>query len=176
MKCQICGKNEAVEEMHLNINGKVSMMSVCPECANKVAGSLFKTGGSIYESAGLGNLASALYGLAGAPSQSSAGPEILKAVSKCPLCGMTYDEFVSKGKLGCGECYSAFHDRLLRPLKQIHGTYEHVGKIPERGGGELKNSRRLDKLKMSLDKAVREQEFEKAAEIRDEIKAIKGEK
>ena len=29
---------------------------------------------------------------------------------------------------------------------------------------------------MRLDKAVREQEFEKAAEIRDEIKAIKGEK
>ncbi len=175
MKCQICGKNEAVEQLHLNINGKKSAMMVCPSCAKKIAGQIFPTGGSLYETAGLGNLASALYGLTGAHAQSAGGPEILKAVNKCPVCGTTYDSFAAKGKLGCGECYKTFHDRLLRPLKQIHGTYEHVGKIPERCGGELKNSRRLEELKMRLDRAVREQEFEKAAELRDEIKALKGE-
>ena len=88
---------------------------------------------------------------------------------------MTYEAFVSKGKLGCGDCYKTFHDRLLRPLRQIHGTYEHVGKIPERGGGALKNSRKLERLKAQLDAAVQKQEFEKAAKIRDEINELKGE-
>ncbi len=174
MKCQICGNRDAAEKIHLNINGKKSTVAVCPECAQKVAGTIFPGSGSLYESAGLGNLASALYGLTEA-AQSAVGPEILKAVNKCPVCGMTYDEFVRGGKLGCSECYSTFRSRLLRPLKQIHGTYEHVGKIPERGGGTLKNTRRLSELERKLDAAVKDQEFERAAELRDEIKAIKGE-
>ena len=173
MKCQMCGKNEAAEQLYINDNGKKSVMMVCHDCAKKITGSMMPVSGSLYEGAGLGNLTSALYSLA--HSKSAGEPEILKAVSKCPTCGMTYDAFVSKGKLGCGECYRTFHDRLLRPLRQIHGTYEHVGKIPERSGGELKNSRKLDSLRQQLDAAVREQEFERAAELRDEIKALKGE-
>ena len=170
MKCQMCGKNEATEEIYTNINGKKSVMKICHSCGKKIAGSIFPGSSSLYDTAGLGNLASVLYG---GHMQGMREPEILKAVGKCPSCGMTYETFVSKGKLGCGDCYKTFHDRLLRPLKQIHGTYEHVGKIPERGGGELKNSRRLDSLKQQLDAAVRNQEFERAAELRDEIKAIK---
>lgn len=175
MKCQICGKNEAVEELYSNINGKKSTKHVCHSCAKKVANSIMPGSASLYDNVGLGNLASALYSLANGHLPGSGEPEILKAVNKCPVCGTTYDLFVSKGKLGCGECYKTFHDRLLRPLKQIHGTYEHVGKIPERSGGALKNSRKLDRLKAKLDSAIQNQEFEKAAEIRDEIKALRGE-
>lgn len=172
MKCQMCGNNEAVEELYCNINGKKSKLRVCHSCAKQVADSIVP--GSMYDNAGLGNLTSAFYNLA-SHLQGVGEPEILKAVSKCPSCGMTYEAFVSKGKLGCGDCYKTFHDRLLRPLRQIHGTYEHVGKIPERGGGALKNSRKLERLKAQLDAAVQKQEFEKAAKIRDEINELKGE-
>ena len=165
MKCQVCGKNEAVEELYTNVNGKKSKRHVCRSCAKKIADSLIPGHSSIYDNVGLDSLASAFYNLTGVPV--SGEPEILKAISKCPVCGMTYEAFASNGKLGCGGCYKAFRDRLLRPLKQIHGTYEHVGKIPERGGGELKHARRLDSLKRQLDAAVLNQEFERAAELRD---------
>ena len=128
----------------------------------------------MYDDIGLGSLASALFNMAGSVSGMKE-PEILKAVNKCPSCGMTYDMFASKGKLGCSECYKTFHDRMLRPLKQIHGTYEHVGKIPKRSGGTLRTTRRLDDLKIKLDEAVYKQEYERAAEIRDEINKIRGE-
>ena len=75
--------------------------------------------------------------------------------------------------MGCGECYSVFGNRLERPLKQIHGTCEHVGKIPSRMGGTLKKERQLAGLESELNAAVLKQEFEKAAELRDKIKELK---
>ena len=174
MKCQICGKNEAVQDIYCNINGKKSRLNVCRDCSKQIADSIIPGHGSLYDSVGLGNLTSALYSLTGGHMPGAAEPEILQAVNKCPVCGMTYEMFASNGKLGCGECYKTFHDRLLRPLKQIHGTYEHVGKIPERAGGSLKTSKKLEKLKSQLDSAVLRQEFERAAELRDEIRKLKG--
>ena len=91
----------------------------------------------------------------------------------CPVCGMPFDDFLRKGRLGCGECYSAFRGRLERPLKQIHGTCEHVGKVPSRMGGTLKRDRQIAHLESELNAAVLKQEFEKAAELRDRIKELK---
>lgn len=88
---------------------------------------------------------------------------------------MRYNEFVETGKLGCSECYDAFRGRLIRPLKQIHGACEHIGKVPVREGGQIKNDRKIKKLETELNAAVMKQEFEKAAKLRDEIKQLKGE-
>lgn len=174
MKCQICKKNQATDDVWCNINGKKSNLSLCSECAKKIADSVMPNHSHIYDDIGLGSLASALFNMAGSVSGMNQ-PEILKAVDKCPSCGMTYEIFASKGKLGCSECYKTFHDRMLRPLKQIHGTYEHVGKIPNRAGVNLRTTKTLDILKAKLDEAIHNQEFERAAEIRDEIKKIRGE-
>ena len=89
--------------------------------------------------------------------------------------GMDFNEFLQKGRLGCGNCYRIFGDRLQRPLKQIHGTCEHIGKVPTRIGGELKISREITKLEAELNQAVLKQEFEKAAELRDEISRLRAE-
>lgn len=172
MKCQLCGKNEATEELWCVINGKKSNLKLCSECAAEFTKKVMPSYGSIYDT--IGSLTSGFFGnkLGGSGLKE---PEVLKAVSRCPVCGMSYDEFAAKGKLGCSECYKTFHDRMLRPLKQIHGTYEHVGKIPGRAGGQLKVSRKLEKLKFRLSEAIQKQEFEKAAEFRDEIKKLEEE-
>ena len=86
---------------------------------------------------------------------------------------MAFEEFLRKGRLGCGECYTAFRTKLERPLKQIHGTSEHLGKVPSRMGGTLKRDRQISSLEKELNEAVMKQDFEKAAEIRDKIKEIK---
>ncbi len=172
MKCQLCGKNEPTEELWCVINGKKSNLKLCSECAAEFSKKMMPSYSSIYDT--IGSLTSGLFGskLGGSEVKE---PEVLKAVSCCSGCGMSYDKFAANGKLGCSECYKTFHDRMLRPLKQIHGTYEHVGKIPGRAGEHLKASRELEKLKFKLSEAIQKQEFEKAAELRDEIKRIKGE-
>ena len=174
MKCQNCKVNEATQKVMCNINGNKSEMYLCPECAKEITESIVPSAQSFYDDFSLGSLAGALFGMN--PLSHVSEPEILKAKRQCPNCKTTYDEFSSSGKLGCSCCYETFHDRRLRPLTQIHGTFEHIGKIPSRSGQKLKTSRKIEKLNMELSDAITKQEFEKAAELRDEINKLKGEK
>ena len=60
----------------------------------------------------------------------------------CENCKTTFNEFLNTGKLGCSNCYKVFENRLINPLKQIHGASAHTGKVPERIGGRLKKNRK----------------------------------
>ncbi|QDU69253.1 UvrB/UvrC motif-containing protein [Engelhardtia mirabilis] len=51
----------------------------------------------------------------------------------CPHCGMTLQEFRSKGRLGCPHDYEVFREHLDPLLQRIHNADHHVGRIP---GGE----------------------------------------
>jgi len=97
-----------------------------------------------------------------------------RADSACPNCGMTYADFGRSGKIGCGECYTTYGDRLEPLLRRIHGTSCHTGKVPRRGGGKLAIRQRLRQLKSELESYVRNEEYEQAARVRDEIKALEG--
>jgi len=90
----------------------------------------------------------------------------------CRKCGMKFSEFRSGGRLGCAECYDSFDTRIDRILVQIHGTSGHKGKrygrsTPRRGGRAG-----LERLQRELDAAVRAEQFEQAAVIRDEIRSL----
>jgi len=74
--------------------------------------------------------------------------------------------------LGCAECYESFEPRIDRILLQIHGASGHKGKrygksTPRRGGRAG-----LERLRRELDAAVRAEQFEQAAVIRDEIRSL----
>jgi protein arginine kinase activator len=93
----------------------------------------------------------------------------------CSVCGMTYEEFKNKGQLGCENCYTAFK-QLDTIIKNMHGSNKHMGKIPNRGQKDLIVKRELENLKKKLSEAIKIEEYEDAARIRDEIRAIeKGE-
>ena len=85
-------------------------------------------------------------------------------------------EFADRGKLGCDNCYSTFKKYLTPVLKRIHGAGSHSGKIPVRSGDRLAVKRRLDSLRVKLKEAVAAEEYEKAAEYRDMIRAMEQEK
>lgn len=63
-------------------------------------------------------------------------------------------------------------DRLDPLFRRIHGNTQHIGKVPERTGGQLKRRKELEQLKQALQRHIASEEFEKAAEIRDRIKAL----
>lgn len=93
----------------------------------------------------------------------------------CTNCGLSYDQFVRGGKMGCRHCYQTFNTQIDNLLKKIHGTSTHVGKAPERTGEKYRLQRELSKLRQGLSDLIHREEFEKAAEIRDKIKALESE-
>lgn len=94
---------------------------------------------------------------------------------KCPMCGMTFEDIVNSGKVGCATCYETFYNQLLPSIQKIHGQTQHVGKVPASAGEYLRRSREMKKLEEELSRAIQSQEFERAATLRDRIKALKGE-
>ncbi|MBC7087000.1 MAG: UvrB/UvrC motif-containing protein [Tissierellales bacterium] len=152
MICESCKKRDAKIHYKTVINGVVEEHHLCEICAagykedliNKFP--LHKLFGSIYST-----------------------PDV-----KCKNCGLSYEKFRSTGKLGCSECYDAFGDDLKNIIKGIHGHTKHTGKMPKRAYPLLLIEKDINRLISELDTAVKNEEYEKAALLRDEIKELKN--
>ncbi|MEJ7542988.1 UvrB/UvrC motif-containing protein, partial [Staphylococcus intermedius] len=55
------------------------------------------------------------------------------------------------------------------------GQFEHVGKTPQSSHKKLAIKKQIEEKTKYLNKLIEEQNFEEAAVIRDEIKALKDE-
>ena len=154
--CQNCNKNDANMHMKRIINGRAAEVHLCSDCARSLGyGEAFSGFGL-----GLGELFGELM------SKNEGG----SSNSYCPTCGKYFDEIVSDGKMGCAECYGVFYEKLLPSLRRIHGKATYVGSKPSSNNISLEE--RVEELKKNLSDAIAEQNFELAAQIRDEIIAI----
>ncbi len=93
-------------------------------------------------------------------------------VKTCPKCGRSYGDFRKTGRLGCAQCYETFSAPIAQTMRQIHGKFTHTGKIPSRSGDELRKKRRYEELKRDLQKAVSREDYETAAKLHKELKAM----
>lgn len=98
-----------------------------------------------------------------------------KEEKKCPLCKRTYSDFRRTGKFGCGECYKTFKTPIVSVMKQIHTDSTHKGKIPSKSGQKLKQKRVLEELKLNLQKAVKDEDYETAAKLHKKIREMENE-
>ena len=90
----------------------------------------------------------------------------------CPHCGMTWEEFRKKGRFGCPEDYRVFQKPLSDLLERMHGATEHIGRMPGVSNEELARIQRVSELKRDLESAIRDEAYESAAKIRDELKSL----
>lgn len=160
MLCQKCGKRPATVHVQTVINGVKSEYHFCNECAREEG---HITVISPEESIPANFMSALLEGF-GWPGVHSQG-------ERCPACGWSYDEFARTGFVGCQECYQKFGKRMGGMLRQIHGASKHVGKVP----GWMKPSAAeslLSQLKAELEEAIRKEEYERAAELRDRIREL----
>ncbi len=97
-----------------------------------------------------------------------------KGGQTCPSCGMTLDEFRKKGRLGCAKDYEVFAAHIGDLLERVHGARTHVGRIPGTSEADLERLKRLSDLRSQLDTAIREEAYESAARLRDELKTLEG--
>lgn len=157
-----------------NINGKTRSYSLCAECAAKLreAGELQDVTSMIGSFADpFSELHDQFFsGFFGMPTLHGIAPE-----KKCPVCGSTYSDVAKNGKVGCPQCYETFEDELSHLIGSVHGTTTHTGCVPSRHRAKKERADKLRALKRDLEAAVKAEEYERAAALRDEIRSMEQE-
>ena len=163
MKCQKCGANNANTHVKTIINGEFKEYDLCSECAHKMGyTNVFADMDNDFS-----NLLGSFFGNV-LPARTQA--------TRCEFCGSTYSEIAKTGQVGCANCYKLFADQLYPSIRRIHGNTTHCGKnsgraaAAEKKPAEMTKEEKLADMKKQLDAAVKEQNFELAAELRDKIK------
>ena len=165
MLCQICGKNEATVHLTEIHDNKMSEIHVCERCAED-KGLHAPAAKQKFDIADL---------IAGMVDSVTTTEEQRVGRVQCPRCGLLYSAFKETGRLGCADCYVAFQFQLRPLLRRIHGDTRHKGKTPTRDGAGASRSRQIQRLFDELQRAVEREEFERAAELRDEIRRLENE-
>lgn len=160
MNCDECKQNPATVHLTEMYNGNKSEMHLCASCAAKKGALMFDPNQF--------NMPNLLGGFLGGP-QTVQGFANSVAPPVCKNCGVNFLDIRNTGKLGCPVCYQAFSEELESSLKRIHGNSQHTGKIPLRSGEKTRVKRQLEDLKEQLQAAIVNEDYEKAAEIRDMI-------
>jgi protein arginine kinase activator len=173
MLCDKCKQKQADVFYRQEINGEVHEYHLCEDCAaqsellsnNMSFDNLFE---GFLNGMGQGGM---LYGDGHLPH---------KGTDVCGSCGATFADFTNSGRLGCPDCYDTFRNRLRGALKSIQGgATKHTGK----GSAEARRLKAQtapkelteeERLKTELDTAIKNEEYEKAAELRDKIRALKN--
>lgn len=90
----------------------------------------------------------------------------------CPDCGMTSEELRTRGRIGCAKDYELFASEIDEILERMHGAKRHEGRIPGVSNDEMSRMQTITTLKRELVEAIREEAYENAARIRDELQAL----
>ena len=167
MFCDECGKNKATVHLTEIVNEQITKLNLCETCAKQ-------KGSDVEQHFGIADLLAALSDV---EAESPAVPGAPPSKNKCAQCGLTYEDFKKIGRLGCGECYTTFKASLAPLLKRIHGSTQHMGKSPSPAAAkEFKLASKLqediEQAKQDLQKAVKKEEFEEAAALRDKVKFL----
>jgi len=170
MLCQECNMRPATLHFTKIVNGEKTEFHICETCAKEKGEMIPGTpnGFSIH------SLLSGMLDFDSSTKSQSpghSGPQNLQ----CKDCGMTYAQFSKLGRFGCPSCYQYFDSRLDPLFKRVHGSTSHVGKVPVRTGGRLKVKRQIDDLKKEMQQHIVQEEFESAAELRDQIRELEKE-
>lgn len=163
MMCEECKTAPASVLVVSEINGEKQARRLCPSCAQRYQKALQASFGMNF---GMNDL---LSGLLETVKQAPTSPVA------CESCGITYAQFREGGMLGCAQCYDVFRPQLKPLLQRIHGGTTHSGKLPRRTGGQIKRRRELEQLKNELSSAIKAEEYERAAQLRDEIRTMQAE-
>ena len=163
MMCDECGIRPAVVHLTTIVGGEVQEKNLCSACMAKIQKQM--PGNMNLD--GLAGLLSGFFQSA----QSGNNKEESEAESslKCPNCGLSYATFQKTGLLGCAQCYQAFREPLEVILKRIHGNTQHTGRVPRQGNSSIGAQLQL---KRKLAQAVAAEEYETAAALRDQIRAL----
>lgn len=166
MFCNDCKKNPATIHYQSIVNGVKSETDLCAECAAK-------RGLASFSPFSLGDFF---------PHAVLSGQDQIH----CGNCGMTLSEFKRSGLVGCAQCYKDMRVGTEPILRQVQKGLTHIGRRPVgHAAGELPDpahsvdSAPVDptmqprqELQERMNEAISSEDFETAAALRDELRAL----
>lgn len=170
MICDHCGESEAtVHQIHVSDN-EIKHVQLCEACAQDQSVPEETTSQSVGEF------------FTDLQEQDSG-----EAREECPNCGLTLRDIKTTNKVGCSRCYEVFRDQLESIVHRIHGSEQHLDDEkkppeptePERtstgqtGLGKVSRDQKLQLLEKRLQKRVKDEDYEAAADLRDRIQELK---
>ncbi len=160
MLCEECGKNQATVSITVTTGNGTNTRRLCPECMKKMEFNLVKGDIQSFLSSVLSVLGS---------EKKTEKPSIV-----CSACGLSFAEYEHTGRLGCAQCYRDFAEQLKPSLQKIHGRTQHAGRKPKSyvPDPQQERSQRISELRKQMDDAVAAENFEEAARLRDELRAL----
>lgn len=161
MLCEICKENDVAITLTEIDGNDVRQVRLCEQCAAE-------RGLQTSISAPKPEIGQFLQSV-----QQHAPPPSADA-GRCSFCASTMRDFRQTGRLGCPYCYTAFEQSLRDLLRKVHGNSRHTGR--EYGGAptatQLLPPVSVDRLRERLERAIREEEFELAATLRDQLREL----
>ena len=168
--CQTCHEREAVVRLTQIVGDDVTTIHLCSKCAAERG---IETDVEATQTP-LGAFLAAM-GKGGPPAGLAPGGSAV-----CQACGASLLDFRTTGRVGCDQCWTTFERPLRDLVRRLHGATRHTGESYRRvDAADLSpaDSRRLhrDELREELRAAIDAEQFERAAELRDQLRVLDSE-
>jgi protein arginine kinase activator len=143
--CQNCNDEEASVVITKLVGEQHSISHLCKDCANS-----------------LGGPSCVAISIQTLTSESS-------STGNCKTCGKSFSDFRKSGLFGCSDCYTHFDEHLAKLFKRVQGVTKHVSESTDIPTDDPVS------LKSELKEAVGNEDFERAALLRDRLAALGAE-
>ena len=146
MKCQKCGNNNATFHYKANINGQTTEQHLCPQCAEKAGFTDEKMFGENMFDSMFSDFFEGFF----TPATRGLFPEYARlVVPVMPVMAAPQIEYVVK-----------------------NDEEKNKEKVPTATDEEMKLRREINVIREQMKTAVKEEDFEKAAELRDKLREL----
>lgn len=161
MICKSCMKNVATIKFTEVVDGNVVEHYLCPECYRE------------HQEASAGFSESVPRpSVRGAVREKSESAARAKQVAKCPSCSITLAQILESATVGCPVCYTTFGKEIESLLEGLHPGSAYQGKTFKCDDERLRMSKDIQNKRVLLRRMIKEENYEEAAQLRDEIARI----
>lgn len=167
MQCQACKEHTATIHLTEISNGKRIESHLCESCAQQ-------QGLAVKNQVPINELLSTLLAVQlEAKAHDNESDEIPGENVKCPCCGISMKQLHKTGLLGCPNDYEVFEKSLSAIIEKTHsGNTTHCGKVPSKTPHDTKKQVEMINLRHQLEAAVKDEDYETAAKLRDQIEQL----
>ena len=184
MICDNCGKNEVEVLIKQVMNQEIRNLNLCRSCAEELG----------FTSPVMPSITISFSMADGSQKKRKIRKplprkkETLSDSLSCSACDTKFSAFREEGLLGCPKCYEEFRSPLGAFLQKTQGSESHwiasdifkdIGLVSGKGefepDDEAGNAEDITRLRLEMYEAVAREDYERAAELRDQLAPLVGE-
>ncbi len=161
MICQRCKKSASTIRFTEVVDGQVIERNLCSECLSQIR----------REASGFSvNVPKPMRRVQSREPE----PRDAAAQRHCEHCGTSLHHITETSSVGCASCYAAFGREIEAILEALHRGVAHRGKSLQSSGERLQRVEALQAKRALLRSVLKEENYEEAARLRDEIARIEN--